>query len=156
MARSIPEDALRIIASFLPYDQRVEMNRALPFDYRFVRKIKSDEHNVQYKVKLVNGKIARFLAETDQTKRVKIVKQIILYMLHTKDSCLFRYPNLKNMLYTKCLEFIDRDNYRNLMIQNPRLVKSSIRASTELLHKLETTTFVFPKNVGHAEFVKIV
>jgi len=156
MEHLIPEDVLRHIASFLPYNERVEMNRALPFHYRLVKKLNSDEHNAKYKQELLQKKLARFEeSPAGSLARLNQVKQMMLYLLHTKDTCLLRNCKFRNTVITKCREFSNVGNYGNLLITERAAVRSCMRAASQLLSKLESTTFPNHKKIT-PQFVQIM
>lgn len=157
MAQMIPEDVLRNIASFLPYNERVEMNRALPLHYRFVKKINSDEHNAKYKQELLRNKLKKvYESEALTLDRVKHVKQLVLYLLHTRDTYLFIYPNLVNMMIQKSREFSTIANYGNLVITERRAVLSLVRAASQLLSKAECVKFPERKKPINPGYVQIL
>lgn len=157
MAHSIPDYVMKHIASFLPYNERIEMNRALPFEYRLTKKLKSDEHNAQYKSDIIREKLIKFdNAPLGSVLRVNYIKKLMLYLLHTKDQCLFMYPNFRKVVIQKCREFSDIHSYDNLVITEWRAVKSTIRVATQLLSKVETTTFPDRKKKVRTQYIQIV
>lgn len=140
MANQICEDNLRIIASFLSYNDRINMNKCLPKKYQYVKKIDSDAHNLHIKMNLLKHKLD--LVEKfsyDSLERIKAVKRTFLYLLHTRDTCLFSCnPTLFKVLREKVYELSDINSYNPFIMTKYRKdINSLMRVTQKLISVLD-------------------
>jgi hypothetical protein len=89
MFHQLPHEIDRLIGSYLDYESRMNFNRVLPdVNDRFVRKLPSDAHNLHVKVDLIRHKLTQIQNEYTMRRRFRLLKQLCLYILHTKDTAL--------------------------------------------------------------------
>ena len=142
MAQLIPENIIQHIVSFLPYNERVEMNRILPVNCRVVKKLDSDSHNLRVKSKLIKEKLSKIENAGSLTiMKMKYVKQLFLYLLHTRDNVMFHYPKFKAVTIERALHHMDMRVYGYLANTMRQEVKSTIRVATQLLSKLNENEY---------------
>jgi hypothetical protein len=132
--------ALQRVVEFLPYNERVEMNRILPLHYRVVKKLNSDEHNFHVKLMLMKDKITKINSyEQGNVERLKTAKKMFLYFAHTKDKVLYMNETLRNTALSKAKEIVSGTQFTPQMILfHRREVKSLVRAAEELIRYFET------------------
>lgn len=139
----VPDDVIRNIVEFLPYNERVEVNRCLPVDYRVVRKLDSDAHNLKVKVSLMSRKLAR-VGETGENtlKRIRTVKEAFLYLLHTKDTVLLTQKKFGNAIIQKTQEVLTGNMVPPWMeLRYHRDIKSLRRVAEKLHSYMESGVF---------------
>ena len=157
MAHLIPEYVLRHIVSFLPYNERVEINQILPLEYRITKKIESDIHNYRVKSKLIFDKLERINnAVPNSIEKIRDVEKLFLYLLDTKDECLFSMtsPKFHEAVKDRARLHATDDGYvwtvRN---KYPDEVASLMEVSARLLSYMDTKT---PgKGVGVGKLVTV-
>lgn len=156
--RDLPYDVLRHISTFLEYNDRVSLNVCLPASEQFVKTLNSDSHNLAVKVNLIRQKLNHVENVTPNTKeKIRALKRLFLYLLHTKDMCLFTKTNrnLYNAFLTPARLHSREDVYDPFMFQRHRKeVRSLIRVSQQLVSYLESMT----PNAGESlkmDFVKV-
>jgi NADH pyrophosphatase NudC (nudix superfamily) len=153
--RDLPEDMIRNVAQYLPYNERVELNRILPFELRIVKKLNSDDHNLMVKRDLIQKRISDTEKYPLNSKeRIIHVKKMFLYLLHTNDDILLRRDMFRAVVIEKARSMSRMDAHDLQLVLNYRKeVKSLTRAAQQLVSKLETAKF--GPHVGTPKFVVI-
>lgn len=141
---ALPEDVLGLIATYMSYNDRVNMNQILSHENQVIKKLDSDAHNLAVKSVLVEQKlIAITRAPSTSVERLRKCKQLMLYLLHSKDDCLFRKSSrFVSTVKSKAHEFTQLESFANeLIIYHLQDVKSLMRASQQVISYLDVTTF---------------
>lgn len=141
---TLPFDIIRNVVSFLPYTERVDANRVLPIEHRIVKRVESDNHNLHVKVNLIRHKLARFdKSQPRSRERVKIIKQVFLYILHTKDTVLLTKSTapFHNVIIEKAKQFLTDEAFDvNMLIRHRKEIISLRRVCEKLISKIEGFT----------------
>lgn len=85
----LPSCVMRNIASFLPYNQRIEVNKLVPLEDRVVKKLDSDGHNLYVKSVMFTDKVIKINhLPNDSLKKLDAFINLFQYVLTMKDTCL--------------------------------------------------------------------
>lgn len=85
----LPLEILPMIGQYLDFETRMNYNRAVPFECRVVRKLESDQHNKKVKNDFYKYKLLK-INDADGDYRNALIKDLLLYILNTKDSIHFK------------------------------------------------------------------
>lgn len=151
---TLPESIMQEIVSYLPYDERIEANKALPFQFRFVKKINSDSHNLKVKTNMITYKLSKIeTTQSSSIQRVRAVKSLMTYLANTNDTALFSYEKFKDVVLQKANEMMQDDTYSDYIKRRYRHdVRSIKNVCKRLIEKLQTLK---PQKVIYSKLVEI-
>lgn len=150
----VPYDVLRTIGKCLDYDARANFNRVIPFEGRFVKKMKDqDAHNLCVKTQLMNSKMNTIINKSNTYDRAVLVVKLFQYLVDTKDTVLFELTTLtyRGALIDKVHEFSEDDVYYRVDADEAtrNRIKSNMRAvGSCLLQKINDIPFRKHTNVS--------
>ena len=149
---AIPHDVLKLIVTYLPYNDRVEANKYLPLEYQVIRKLDSDSHNLRVKIMLLDHKLSKIREQhPDSLNAVRLTTQLFDYLTQTKDDCLFvmTTTNLHAMLRGKAsfsrLIYDEHDWIHRKFRRDIRLMNSSI---DKFIQKIDSKTPATKERIG--------
>lgn len=140
---TLPNIINQMIGSHLDYDSRMNFSRVLTsVDDKYVNKIDSDAHNLSVKANLLRDKLSRFEAQPLYSiQRIKIMKEMFLYLLHTKDTCLFTKTgkDLRRVMIDRAILFSDEQAYGvQLYYRYRRECRSLMNVAAKLFSYLDS------------------
>lgn len=136
---NLPNEICREIGGYLDYESRMNFNRNVELDDRFVKKLKSDEHNLRVKVQLLMSKLRRHDAVDGIQNSARSMVSIFAYLINTKDTALLDDKRFSMVLLAKARYYSLEENIvSNNGARPPRqLVKRLVRLSKKLVLKVE-------------------
>lgn len=132
----LPNEICREIGSYLDYESRMNYNRVMEFEDRFVRKLNSDSHNAWVKASLVLRQINKLETLCVICKRIQFQK-IMYYLAETKDEILFKIESVRKAVKDRC-EYLLEAISDPLTGLNRRQRKYIAIYSNKVLEKLKT------------------
>jgi hypothetical protein len=139
MFLTLPNEICREIGGYLDYESRMNYNRNVELDDRFVKKLKSDEHNLQVKVNLLKSKLNRHDAMVGIQNTARSMVSIFAYLVKTKDNVLFNDKRFTTVVLARArYHSLEENIFGNDGTRPPRqLVKRLIRLAKKLVLKVE-------------------
>jgi hypothetical protein len=139
----LPSCVMRNIASFLPYNERIEVNKMVPIEDRIVKKLDSDGHNLYVKSVMLTEMVIKInMMPSDSLMKLDGFIKLFWYILHTKDTCLLRNSrqDFIDILLGKAEIYSRPISYSVLMVvKHKRKVDALIELSKQLAVLLNTT-----------------
>ena len=139
----LPSCVMRNIASFLPYNERIEVNKMVPIEDRVVKKLDSDGHNLYVKSVMFTDKLIRFnQLSFDSLVRLNAAISLFWYILHTKDTCLLRNSrqDFIDILLEKANYFSQITAYSVVMlVKHGKKCEQLVELSKQLVELINTT-----------------
>jgi hypothetical protein len=97
----LPNEICREIGSYLDYESRMNYNRVMDFEDRFVRKLNSDSHNLLVKVATLRSKVDKSETYCPCYKTINF-QRIFHYLAETKDEVLFSIKSIRDNMEDRC------------------------------------------------------
>lgn len=139
MFRMLPHEICREIGSYLDYESRMNFNRNVELDDRYVKRLESDKHNEAVKSRLLSSKLRRHARVQGSPDSAMSVIGIFRYLINTKDTVLFSKKNMIQAMLERATHFSKLENtvdaYGNRL--RPRLARCLVRVSKKLVSKIE-------------------
>ena len=139
MFLKFPHEICREIGSFLDYDSRMNLNRVVELNDRYVKRLKSDEHNLAVKVALVSSKLQRHFNTRGMRNTIMSMCSVFAYLIKTKDTALFNQKDITQALLSRAKYYSVKENIVNRAGERPSssLARRLMRLSKKLVSKVE-------------------
>lgn len=130
----LPNEVCQEIGSYLDYESRINYNRVMDFEDRFVRKLDSDSHNAFVKVKILQSYLDRSMRESFERRTINF-QRTFHYMAETKDEVLFSIEKLRTHYYERCMYALHvvEDPTRPINYKQRKCIR---KYALKVLHKL--------------------
>lgn len=132
----LPNEVCQEIGSYLDYESRMNYNRVMDFEDRFVRKLNSDSHNARVKLKLLQSCLNRSISQPFERRTINF-QRTFHYMAETKDEVLFSIEKLRAHYYERCMYALHvvEDPTRPINYKQRKYIRMY---ALKVLHKLDT------------------
>ena len=139
MFLKLPHEICREIGSYLDYESRMNFNRNVDLDDRYVKRLNSDKHNRKVKIQLLLSKLKRHAYVRDSRDSARSAISIFRYLINTKDRVLFIEKKMIDAIVERATHYSKRENAvdtSGVRLQ-PRLARCLVRVSKKLLSKVK-------------------
>ncbi len=132
----LPEDVIRHIATFLPYNERIEVNKLVTVNMRHIKKLDSETHHVYVTMQLLTKMLNN--VETKKTPRQKAlaITKLMRENASNRSSLALKHSRYRAVVINKCNEFLD-DGY-DMSFVHRKVAKGLKNTCRRLLQKIET------------------
>ena len=154
----LPYQIIGDIASFLSYNERMNVNMMIPIEYRYIKKLENvDGHNLYTKIDIVQNKLIKInKTPFGSKKRIIYFMRLFEYLLKTKDTSLFTVsPSLTAVLKQRTIDFSQIEKYGEIATKHTGLVLRCIRICQKLLDKIEILSTLPCRDI-HVSTIKVI
>lgn len=139
---TLPHVINQNIGSFLDYNSRMEFSRVLTSsEDRFVRKLKSDEHNFAVVTQKLKGYLDELKYKATLNERALSCYKLMNYLANTKDTIVFdlvEFKKFRRSAIVKATEFSDYNSHQYSNNMDQKIKIKLLMASAKALHRLKT------------------
>jgi len=139
MFLKFPHEICREIGSFLDYESRMNFNRVVELNDRYVKRLNSDKHNLIVKVALLSAKLSRHDNIQGIRNATMSICSVFAYLINTKDKVLFNQKSLINAMIERATYYSVKENIINRAGERPssKVARRLVRLSKKLISKVK-------------------
>ena len=142
---ALPEDVLRKIAGYLPYEDRITMNRCMSPEYRVVNQLNgANSHDLHVNVTTLRDMFEQLEDATDVFEKTRHVQKLFQFLINAS-VILFTHTSVKfrEVVRERADWFMQMEAYpANIHAWEPELANECILLATQVYTRVEATPFV--------------